>query len=120
MRSTGEQGIAAPDALTALFRDEALLSVFAALDRAGEETRIVGGALRDALFGRPPHEIDLATTLVPEAVITLTKAAGLRAIPTGIQHGTVTVLAGQQNIRGHNSARGHRNRWPSRGGPLWP
>ena len=98
MRSTGEQGIVAPDALTALFRDEALRSVFAALDRAGEETRIVGGALRDALFGRPPHEIDLATTLVPEAVITLTKAAGLRAIPTGIQHGTVTVLAGHKTF----------------------
>ncbi|WGJ14681.1 CCA tRNA nucleotidyltransferase [Methylocapsa sp. D3K7] len=98
MRSTGEQGIAAPDALTALFCDEALLSVFSALQLEGEETRIVGGALRDALFGRPPHEIDLATTLFPEAVITRTKAAGLRAIPTGIQHGTVTVLAGQETF----------------------
>ena len=98
MRSAGEQGIAAPDALSALFGDQALLSVFAALDHEGEETRIVGGALRDALFGRPPHEIDLATTLLPEAVMARAKAAGLRAIPTGIQHGTVTVLAGRETF----------------------
>ena len=94
----GEQGIAAPDALAALFGDKALLGVFAALAHEGEETRIVGGALRDALFGRPPHEIDLATTLLPEAVMARAKAAGLRAIPTGIQHGTVTVLAGRETF----------------------
>jgi poly(A) polymerase len=98
MSSAGEQGIAAPDALSALFGDQALLSVFAALAHEGEETRIVGGALRDALFGRPPHEIDLATTLLPEAVMAQAKAAGLRAIPTGIQHGTVTVLAGRETF----------------------
>jgi poly(A) polymerase len=98
MRSAGEQGIAAPDALSALFGDQALLSVFAALAHEGEETRIVGGALRDALFGRHPREIDLATTLLPVAVMAQAKAAGLRAIPTGIQHGTVTVLAGRETF----------------------
>lgn len=87
-------GSKAPDALAALLDDEDLLRVFAALDHEGEETRIVGGALRNALYGRPIHEIDLATTLIPEAIIAQAKAAGLRAIPTGLAHGTVTLLAG--------------------------
>ncbi|HUZ91899.1 MAG TPA: CCA tRNA nucleotidyltransferase, partial [Methylocella sp.] len=88
----------APDALSALFDGQALRGVFAALSQPGEETRIVGGALRDALFGRTVHEIDLATTLLPEAVMALTKAAGLRAIPTGLEHGTVTVLVGKNTF----------------------
>src|SRR5450631_237707 len=96
MSRTGEQGIAAPDALHALFSGEALRSVFAALDLEGEETRVVGGALRDALSGRTVREIDLTTTLLPETVMARAEAAGLRAIPTGLQHGTVTVLAGRQ------------------------
>ncbi|MGH6858205.1 MAG: CCA tRNA nucleotidyltransferase, partial [Methylocella sp.] len=62
-------GIEAPDALAALFGDQALISVFAALDHDGEETRIVGGALRNALLGRTVHEVDLATTLVPKTII---------------------------------------------------
>jgi poly(A) polymerase len=80
-------------ALAALVSGQALRKVFAALDVAGEETRIVGGALRNALLERPVEEIDLATTLLPEAVMARAAAAGLRAIPTGIEHGTVTVLA---------------------------
>jgi poly(A) polymerase len=96
MSRTGEQGIAAPDALHALFSGEALRSVVAALDQEGEETRVVGGALRDALSGRTVREIDLTTTLLPETVMARAEAAGLRAIPTGLQHGTVTVLAGRQ------------------------
>ncbi len=87
------QGIKAPHALAALFGDKDLLGVLAALDQEGEETRIVGGALRNALLGRPVHEIDLATTLGPKAIMARATAAGLRAIPTGIAHGTVTVLA---------------------------
>lgn len=93
-----DDGIQAPGALLALFRDQDLLRVLAALEQKGEETRIVGGALRDMLFGRQAHEIDLATTLLPEAVMTLATAAGLRAIPTGLQHGTVTVLAGKKTF----------------------
>jgi poly(A) polymerase len=88
----------APDALAALFHDENLLRVFAALDHEGEESRIVGGALRNALYGRPFHEIDLATTLAPEAIMAQAKAAGLRAIPTGFDHGTVTLLAGHKTF----------------------
>jgi poly(A) polymerase len=91
-------GIEAPEALAALFDDQALLGVLAALDQEGEETRIVGGALRNALLGRPVPEIDLATTLVPKAIMARTTAAGLRAIPTGVAHGTVTVLAGERTF----------------------
>jgi poly(A) polymerase len=98
MSQAEAQGIEAPDALAALFGDKTLLGVFAALAQEGEETRIVGGALRNALLDRPVHEIDLATTLVPEAIMARATAAGLHAIPTGIAHGTVTVLAGQRTF----------------------
>lgn len=67
--------------------------VFAALDAAGVETRAVGGAVRDALLGRAVREVDLATTAKPETVMALARKAGLKAIPTGIEHGTVTIVA---------------------------
>ena len=57
------------------------------------ETRAVGGAVRDTLLGLPVTEIDLATTALPEQVMTLARKAGLKAVPTGIEHGTVTVIA---------------------------
>jgi poly(A) polymerase len=98
MSQAGARGIAAPEALAALFDDKDLLGVLAALDQEGEETRIVGGALRNVLLGRPVHEIDLATTLLPEAVMARATAAGLRAVPTGVSHGTVTVLAGERTF----------------------
>lgn len=67
-----------------------------ALDQAGEETRLVGGCVRDALLGIDAADIDLATTLLPDAVIARARAAGLKAVPTGIEHGTVTlVVAGR-------------------------
>jgi poly(A) polymerase len=98
MSQAGARGIDAPEALAALFDDKDLLGVLAALDQEGEETRIVGGALRNALLGRPVHEIDLATTLLPEAVMARANAGDLRAIPTGVAHGTVTVLAGERTF----------------------
>ncbi len=58
------------------------------------EARVVGGAVRDALLGRPVADIDLATPRTPDAVSRALAAAGLRVIPTGIDHGTVTALAG--------------------------
>lgn len=58
----------------------------------GEEARIVGGAVRNALLRLPVHEIDIATTALPEEVIRRVEAAGWTAVPTGIEHGTVTVL----------------------------
>ena len=70
-----------------------LRDLLAALDRAGEEARVVGGAVRNELLGEPVGEIDIATTALPEEVIRRVEAAGYKAVPTGIEHGTVTVVA---------------------------
>ena len=68
--------------------------VLDALDRDGEEARIVGGAVRDWLIGRGVRsDIDIATTATPEEVTRRARAAGLKAVPTGIEHGTVTLVA---------------------------
>ncbi len=79
-------------ALKRLLGDAALRRVLDAIDRDGDETRIVGGAVRDALTGRRIKEIDLATTATPELVLARAEAAGIRAIPTGLAHGTITLL----------------------------
>src|SRR6478735_3876636 len=68
-------------------------AVFAALAAGGHTARAVGGAVRNALLGRPVVDVDIATPAIPEDVIAAAKAAGLNAIPTGIAHGTVTVVA---------------------------
>ncbi len=68
-------------------------AILAALDAAAGETRLVGGAVRDALLGLPVKDIDLATRLTPDAVMARLQAAGLKAVPTGLQHGTVTAVA---------------------------
>jgi poly(A) polymerase len=70
-------------------------AVFAALGSDGAEIRAVGGAVRNALLGLPVTEIDLATTALPEQVLELAGKAGLKAVPTGIDHGTITVIAGK-------------------------
>lgn len=62
------------------------------LDADGEETRIVGGAVRNALLGHEPGDIDFASTALPEVTTRRAKAAGFHVVPTGIDHGTVTVL----------------------------
>ena len=66
-----------------------LLSV---LDRDGEEARVVGGAVRNALLHIPVAEIDVATTALPGVVIGRVEAAGWKAVPTGVEHGTITVV----------------------------
>ncbi len=70
----------------------ALPRLLAVLDRDGEEARAVGGAVRNALLGEPVHEIDVATTAEPDGVVRRVRAAGFKAVPTGIEHGTVTVV----------------------------
>ncbi|WP_279357429.1 CCA tRNA nucleotidyltransferase [Methylobacterium indicum] len=80
-------------ALRAVLARPRLTRVLAALEAPGEETRLVGGAVRDALLGRRVEDIDLATTLRPEEVVARARAAGLKPVPTGIAHGTVTVVA---------------------------
>ena len=70
----------------------ALPRLLAVLDGNGEEARAVGGAVRNALIGLPVEEIDVATTAVPDEVIKRVSAAGFKPVPTGIEHGTVTVV----------------------------
>ena len=74
-------------------REPPLSDVLRVLDRAGEEARVVGGAVRNALLGEPLGDIDIATTALPDEVIRRAEAAGFKAVPTGIEHGTVTVVA---------------------------
>ena len=74
------------------FQDPALTRLMTLLNADGAETRVVGGAVRNSLMGLPVGDIDIATTLLPEAVIELAKAAGIKAVPTGIAHGTVTLV----------------------------
>lgn len=81
-----------PEGPARLLAQPDLARVLAALTVAGEETRLVGGCVRDALLGRDSHDIDLATTLPPDAVIACAARSMMRAIPTGIEHGTVTLL----------------------------
>jgi poly(A) polymerase len=62
------------------------------LDTDGEEARVVGGAVRNALLGLVPGDIDIATTALPEEVMRRAKAAGIKSVPTGIDHGTITLV----------------------------
>ena len=66
----------------------------AALQAGGHRVFFVGGCVRNALLGEMVGDLDLATDALPEKVVRLVEAAGFKAIPTGIDHGTVTVLAG--------------------------
>ena len=61
---------------------------------SGDRMRFVGGAVRDALLGRASDDIDVATPLAPDEVMARAAEAGMKAIPTGIAHGTVTLVAG--------------------------
>ncbi len=74
-------------------RDEAAQAVMAALAAGGVHALFVGGCVRNALLGVPVADIDIATEARPETVIALTEAAGLRPVPTGIDHGTITVVS---------------------------
>jgi poly(A) polymerase len=74
-------------------REGALARLLALLDRDGEEARVVGGAVRNTLLAEPVGDVDIATTATPEQVIARVEAAGFKAVPTGIEHGTVTVVA---------------------------
>jgi poly(A) polymerase len=79
-------------ALASLLERPALRRLLEVFNDGAEETRIVGGAVRNALLGRPVTEVDCTTTMLPESVIERAKAAGFKAVPTGIEHGTITVI----------------------------
>jgi poly(A) polymerase len=67
--------------------------VCAALTGAGAQALFVGGCVRNALLGAAVNDIDIATDAQPETVVRLCEAAGFRVVPTGIEHGTVTVVS---------------------------
>lgn len=74
--------------------DPATQKVCAALTGGGAQALFVGGCVRNALLGAPVSDIDIATDAHPERVMELALAADLKAIPTGIEHGTITVVSG--------------------------
>nr|WP_312295935.1 CCA tRNA nucleotidyltransferase [Brevundimonas diminuta] len=77
---------------------DATRAVMAALAAAGgaDCARFVGGCVRNAVLGAPIDDVDIATVLTPEAVVQALKAAGLKSVPTGMEHGTVTAISERQ------------------------
>lgn len=73
-------------------RSEPVQRILAVLNQGGDHGRAVGGAVRDSLMSRAVTDIDFATTAVPETVIARAEAAGIKTVPTGIEHGTVTLV----------------------------
>ncbi|MCT8999960.1 CCA tRNA nucleotidyltransferase [Chelativorans intermedius] len=70
-----------------------LQALLAVLNADGEEARIAGGAVRNALLGQPVTDVDIATTTPPDETTRRAEAAGFKVVPTGYEHGTVTVVA---------------------------
>ena len=73
-------------------KDQAAQKVCAMLTDAGKQAWFVGGCVRNALLGAPVSDLDISTDARPEEVIALAAAGGLKPVPTGIDHGTVTVV----------------------------
>jgi poly(A) polymerase len=84
---------AAQERIAAFLAQPVLSRLLVALNGDGEETRVVGGAIRNLLLDEPVSDVDLATTAVPKETIRRGRAAGFKAVPTGIEHGTVTLVA---------------------------
>lgn len=74
-------------------KSEALQKVFDALESHGGEVRVNGGAVRNSIMEMPVSDVDLSTTLVPDEIIKALKAAGIKSVPTGIDHGTVMAVS---------------------------
>ena len=85
------------------------LPILEKLKAAGFEAYFVGGSVRDAILGRPIHDVDIATSAYPEE----TKQVFARTIDVGIEHGTVLVLHGQQEYEITLSDRGYLCRLPA-------
>src|SRR3954447_651424 len=79
-------------------REPATRHLLDALRRAGIEARFVGGCVRDALLGRPSADIDLATPALPGDIIAALEKAAIKAVPTGIEHGTITAVLPQRHF----------------------
>jgi len=82
--------------LPALFHDALPVKLFAAL--GADNLRYVGGCVRNAVLGLPIHDLDMATTHTPQEVMDILGRHGIKTIPTGLKHGTVSVPYGQSAI----------------------
>ncbi|MCR5855588.1 CCA tRNA nucleotidyltransferase [Mesorhizobium sp. J428] len=80
-------------ASAAWLAEPSLQKLLAVLSEGGEQARVVGGAVRNTLLGEAVTDIDIATTTLPDETVRRAQAAGFRTFATGIEHGTVTVLA---------------------------
>ncbi len=74
------------------------VAVVAALTVTGQPARFVGGCVRDAVLGREAKDIDIATPCEPNVVMDLLRSADIKAIPTGIDHGTVTAVIDREHF----------------------
>lgn len=84
--------------LQRLLDDAGAKCVLNALGDGPDVARFVGGAVRDALLGRPLHDIDIATSRLPEESLALLDTAGIKAVPTGLKHGTITAVVNGRGI----------------------
>ena len=82
----------------AWLQEPTLQQLFAATKQAGGELRVVGGAVRDHLLGLPVSDIDLASSLLPEQTMAIAEQHGWKCIPTGLAHGTVTLLLPERSV----------------------
>ncbi|MCK8463305.1 CCA tRNA nucleotidyltransferase [Aliiroseovarius sp. S1339] len=73
-------------------------SVCRAIEDAGHQVFFVGGCVRNDLLGVPISDLDLSTDALPDQVMQIATAAGMRAVPTGIDHGTVTVVVNGEGL----------------------
>ncbi|MCU7611314.1 CCA tRNA nucleotidyltransferase [Anaplasma capra] len=78
--------------LSRLISNHGIVRIVEALEGSGGNARLVGGCVRDSMIGRETTDIDLATDLMPDSVIKTLESVGIRTIPTGIRHGTVTAV----------------------------
>lgn len=76
----------------------AVRQLFMLFTQAGYELRFVGGCVRDSVLGREVKELDAASNATPDQMIALLERAGIRTIPTGIEHGTITALVGDRSF----------------------
>lgn len=76
--------------------DPDTLRVLDAIEADGKPARFIGGCVRDAIAHRPVHDIDIATPERPERIMELLDAKGIKVVPTGIKHGTVTAVCGNR------------------------
>ena len=71
--------------------------IFSLIKKAGGESRLVGGCVRDILLGKSHSDVDIATTVIPDVAMSVLKKAEIKVIPTGLKHGTVTAVLNEKH-----------------------